>query len=165
MQWRLLMTVAVAVSGAACSTTTTVGSVSSAGSARRLVEIASSDGSLETADSGVDEPSVVVQATSPTDVQFRTRNDVGAPIALLPRRRAVNRGAIVRQGMMVGVVIGAVTGLVQGSARDRSERENLGASCDPYCGGHALVDTPIVALLGLGLGAAAGAIVAHFANQ
>ena len=97
--------------------------------------------------------------------RWRDRPLVGVPIALLPRRRAVNRGAIVRQGMMVGLVIGAVTGLVQGSARDRSERENPGASCDPYCGGHALVDAPLVALLGLGLGAAAGAIVAHFANQ
>jgi hypothetical protein len=158
------MAVAVALAGAGCSTTT-VGAASSDGAARRLVESASSDVSVETTDREVDQPSVAVYASSPTDVQFSARDDVGVPIRLLPRRRNVNRGAMVRQGMMVGTAIGAVTGLIQGSARDRSERENPGASCDPYCGGHALLDAPLVALLGLGLGAAAGAIVAHFDNQ
>jgi len=154
MKWWLLMTVAVA--GAGCATTTTVGSPSSDGTQRALAENASSDASIETTDRGLDQPELVVVASSPTDVRFHAGNEVVVPMT--PVRRASIRPAV-HQGMIIGAVIGVATGAMSGYASDENQRAHPEANCDPLCGTGLLLGTPILGAIGLGLGAAVGTVV------
>jgi hypothetical protein len=67
--------------------------------------------------------------------------------------------------MWIGAGIGVLAGLVSGSAQDQSQRDNPGAACDPYCGGNALLGSVVLGAIGLGLGAAAGAIIGSFGGS
>jgi len=122
------------------------------------------EAAAEPADEEPDAPSVVVQASSPTDVQFSAdARDVVVPVRRY-RPTTSRRRAAVHQGMWIGAGIGVLAGLVSGSAKDQSERDNPGAACDPTCGGNALLGSVLTGAIGLGLGAAAGAIIGSFGS-
>lgn len=153
MKWLCLMTLALVAVG--CATTDAAQRASTPGAPEGA-------GPVDT-DAPPDQPSVAVVATSPIDVQFRTdAADVVVPLRSPPRPVISNRRAWVRQGMLVGAVMGAIAGAAEGAARDRRESEP-GTSCDPFaCGGNQLVDPLAFGAIGLGLGAAAGAIIGAF---
>ena len=155
MRWLSLITLALVAAG--CATTTT---------AAPRVSTPNEDADTVGTDAPADQPSVVVVAHSPSDVRFRAdATDIVVPLRRPPGRAVSNRRIWVRQGMLVGAVMGAVAGAVEGAARDRRESEP-GASCDPFaCGGNQLIDPLAFGAIGLGLGAAAGAIIGAFDRQ
>jgi len=160
MRWCFLAT--IALTGAGCGTTTTVGPVANSPAPRQFVEEGSSKTSVEATDRGPDEPGVVVVATSPTEVTFRAdaRDTV---VSLRARQPTVSkRKARVTEGMWIGAGIGVLAGLVSGSASDQSARANS-AECDPLgCGAGAFLGASLLGAVGLGLGAAVGGIVGAF---
>lgn len=154
-RWALLATIALA--GAGCGTTT-VGSVASSAAPQRFVEEGQSKTSVEATDRGPDEPGVVVVATSPTDVQFQaeTRYTV---VPLRGPRPVSKRRARVHEGMWIGAAIGVLAGGVSGSARSNSAGANT-MECDTFgCGAEGVLGASVLGAVGLGLGAAVGAIV------
>lgn len=156
----LLATLVLA--GEACATATSVGPQA----ASALYETASpeAEAAIPPADDEPDAPSVVVQASSPTDVQFSVEpRDVVVPVKRY-RPTTSRRRAAVHQGMWIGAGIGILAGLSSGAAQDQRQRDNPGAACDPYCGGNALLGSAILGAIGLGLGAAAGAIIGSFGS-
>jgi len=157
MRWCLLATMALAAAG--CGTAATVGPVASGPARPRLVEEASSTASVEATDRGPDEPAVVVVATSPTDIAFHAgAQDTVVPVRLARLQPTVVR-ARVHQGMWLGAGIGLLAGAVSGNEQDNYERAHPEANCDPLCGGHTIVSSAAVGAIGLGLGAAVGAII------
>jgi hypothetical protein len=161
MKGCLLATLLLA--GEACATATSAGPVAASPAPSMQYDDVSPEAAIPPGDGDADAPSVVVQASSPTDVQFSAADtrDVVVPVRRY-RPRTSRRRAAVHQGMWIGAGIGVVAGLVSGSAKDQSERNNPGASCDPTCGGNALLGSVITGAIGLGLGAAAGAIIGSF---
>lgn len=160
MKGCLLATLLLA--GQACATGTGAGAADALQAPGTPYESASSEAAIPPANGELDGPSVVVQASSPTDVQFSAdARDVVVPVRryrpIISRRRAA-----VHQGMWIGAGLGVLAGLASGAAREQSERTNPGAACDPYCGGNPLLGGAIVGAIGLGLGAAAGAIIGSF---
>jgi hypothetical protein len=165
MKGCLLVTLLLA--GEACATATGVGPAAGPQATSALYETTSpeAEAAIPPADEEPDAPTVVVQASSPTDVQFSAdaRDVVVVPVRRY-RPTTSRRRAAVHQGMWIGAGIGVLAGLVSGSAKDQSERDNPGASCDPFCGGNALLGSVLTGAIGLGLGAAAGAIVGSFGS-
>jgi hypothetical protein len=162
MQRWLLLTVALA--GAGCATTT-VGAGSN-DPARRLADPNGAPDATPASPEQPSEPEVVVTATSPTDVQFSTGgNDTVVPLTPVPWRTPTRRRVWVQHGMLFGAAIGAALGVIDGSAADRRDSERGAPECDPLCGGHVLVDSLGLAALGLGVGAAAGAIIGLFDSR
>ena len=151
MKWWLLIAVA-SLTGAGCGTTTTAGPVADDGAPRWFAENASPDANGETTDQGPEQPSVVVQSTSPTDVRVRTEHeDVVALLRPPGRRTAVNHRARALEGILLGVGMGALTGALLGSAGGPSDS---GARCDSCLGGAA-----IFGVLGLVVGSAVVAAI------
>ena len=146
----------VAVAGAGCATTTTVGAPSSDGAQRALAENAPSDASIETTDRGPDQPDVVVVASSPTDVRFHAGNEVVVPMT--PVRRPSIKPAV-HQGMLIGAVLGAALGGLSGYQSDERQRANPEADCELNCGAGVLLGLPLLGAVGMGLGAGVGAVV------
>jgi hypothetical protein len=69
---------------------------------------------------------------------------------------------MVHQGMLIGAAIGALIGAASGNQQDRANAATPG-SCDTLaCGNNTLGGALILGALGLGAGAAAGAIIASF---
>jgi len=159
MRWCLLATIALAAVG--CGTTTTVGPVADGPARPRLVEEApaTATASVEATDLGLDQPGVVVVATSPTDLQFRAdAQDILVPLTPVPRRPTGVR-ARVHAGMWFGAGLGLLAGAVSGNEQDSYERAHPEANCDPLCGSHTAVTALAGGAIGLGLGAAVGAII------
>jgi hypothetical protein len=159
MKWWLLMTMALAGGGCA---TSAAGFGLSGAAPRPPAEVASPEVSVDSADAPPEQPDVVVTATSPTDVQFRAdARDV--VVRVLPRRPNPRRKAAIEQGMAIGTVIGVVAGFAAGAANDRqqsmstAEHDTLGSGPGPILGATAC------GAIGLGLGAAVGAIVGRLA--
>jgi hypothetical protein len=158
MRWCLLATIALA--GAGCGTTTTVGPAAATPAQPRFVEEASSQTSVEATDRGPDQPGVVVVATSPTDVRLRPdATYTVVPLGPVGQPTVTNRKAWVTQGMWIGAGIGVLYGAVSGNERDNELRATPG-SCDTGgCGSHVFLDSAVLGAIGLGLGAAVGAII------
>ena len=87
---------------------------------------------------GADQPSVVIIATSPDHVQFRSdAQDVVVPLRRAPLPAASPRRATVMQGMLIGAAIGVIAGAMQGAERDKWAAAHPEAHCDPFsCGGN-----------------------------
>lgn len=156
------MLLAVALVGGACATTT-AGAVSNDPAQRQAGASAAPDAGVANPDQSSEQPGVVVTATSPTNVQFSTvGHDTVVPLRPVLSRTPARRRIWVQHGMLVGAMIGAAAGVIEGSAADRRDAQPGAPNCDPYCGDHMLVDSLGFAALGLGVGAAAGAVLAAF---
>jgi hypothetical protein len=160
MKGRLLAMLLLA--GEACATATGADVAAAPQTPGALYQMVPPEAAAEPADEEPDAPSVVVQASSPTDVQFSAdARDVVVPVRryrpVISRRRAA-----VHQGMWIGAGLGVLAGLTSGAAQDQRQRDNPGASCDLSCGGNPLLGAAIAGAIGLGLGAAAGAILGSF---
>jgi hypothetical protein len=153
MKWCLLMTVALA--GMGCATAAAVGPAGG-GPARGGVSPSEAPETPVVMEGGPEEPTVVIEATSPTEIRYRTQ---GETVVRLRRPPGPSHVRIrTHEGMGIGAGIGAIAGVMAGAANERN------ASADPDCAGGACVAGPILSALvfgaiGLGLGAAAGSIV------
>ena len=151
MRWWLLLT--IAASGAGCGTTATRGSVADDRVRRPLTKDASAEMAVEATDrEPEDQPTVVVEATSPTDVRFRTDGETMVP---LRRHRPITvishrRGA--GQGALIGCVVGVAAGLLSGASSQGSSDPDA-VPLGPILG------AALLGGVGTGLGAIAGAVI------
>jgi len=118
------------LTGAGCATTMPVASVSS-------------ETTVATADVG-DEPTVVVEAVSPTVVRYRTEGETVVPI-----KRPYPTAAKIRRrnkvmGMLIGGGIGAFVGALGGNESDRRQA----ATCEEFCGTGSLVFSVLAMVAG-----------------
>ena len=117
------------LTGVGCATTMPVASLS--------------ETTVAAADVG-DEPIVVVEATSPTAVQYRTEGETVVPI-----KRAYPAAARIRRrnkvlGMLIGGGIGAVAGALGGNESDRRQA----TTCEEFCGTGSLVFSVLAMVAG-----------------
>ena len=117
------------LTGVGCATTMPVASLS--------------ETTVAAADVG-EEPTVVVEATSPTAVQYRTEGETVVPI-----NRAYPAGARIRRrnkvlGMLIGGGIGAVAGALGGNESDRRQA----TTCEEFCGTGSLVFSVLAMVAG-----------------
>src|SRR5205814_1487233 len=82
------LALALPLAGAGCWTTT-VGSISDPRAQRWLADNASSEMVIETADRAPDRTGVLIQAASPTEISFRTRETTVVPIERIRRLTVV----------------------------------------------------------------------------
>jgi len=87
---------------------------------------------------------VVVEATSPTAVQYRTEGETVVPI-----KRAYPAAARIRRrnkvlGMLIGGGIGAVAGALGGNESDRRQA----TTCEEFCGTGSLVFSVLAMVAG-----------------
>jgi hypothetical protein len=127
MKWWLAML--LVLTGVGCATTMPVASLS--------------ETTVAAADVG-DEPTVVVEATSPTAVQYRTEGETVVPI-----KRAYPAAARIRRrnkvlGMLIGGGIGAVAGALGGNESDRRQA----TTCEEFCGTGSLVFSVLAMVAG-----------------
>jgi len=153
--WLLLMAIGGTALG--CATTTVAGPAANIQARPWVTETASAQVTAET-DGGADQPTVVVEAASPTSVRYRTEGETVVPLQHFHPPAPTKRRIRTHQGMWIGAAIGVLAGVSMGAANERS------ASADPDCPGGSCVAGPILAggilgAIGLGLGAAVGAIV------
>ena len=124
--WLLLT---IGVTGIACTTTTTAGSLSDGAARRWLDEKSSSEMTVETKDSPSGLDDVRIEAISPTDVRFRARSGEVLPIDRVRRVTVRNhwRGGL--EGMLIGGGAGVAFGVLFGLlATTRSSSATAG--CD-----------------------------------
>jgi hypothetical protein len=159
MRWFPLA--AVALAGAGCWSTTTVGSVSDDRAQRWLAENASSDMNVAMADLRPDQNSIALQATSPTDIRFLTREG-WVPIDDVRRLTVVKRGRGMLDGALLGVGIGALGGYLQGLTSNLSAYEQS-MDCTIICNKSDAANWGALAfgVLGLLAGTITGAVVGH----
>jgi len=117
------------LTGVGCATTMPVASLS--------------ETTVAAADVG-EEPTVVVEATSPTAVQYRTEGETVVPI-----KRAYPAAARIRRrnkvlGMLIGGGIGAVAGALGGNESDRRQA----TTCEEFCGTGSLVFSVLAMVAG-----------------
>jgi hypothetical protein len=142
---------------AAACTTATVGRVGVAIAQERPADHASAEVRVETTEPEPDEP--VIVTTWPTQLEFRpSAGDTVVPLTPLHPSGGARRGSWTTQGMLIGTAIGVVAGLLIGGKRDDYQRAHPEENCDPLCGGNTFGDATLFGLLGLGIGAAIGAI-------
>src|SRR5262245_18575478 len=132
---RFLATLLLA--GAGCATTT-VAPAGAPQAPRWIAADAPPETGAEPADRGADAASVVVQASSPTDVQCRTdASDVVVPLS--PRQPAAgNRRTVAAQAKWIGLGMGVLAGGLIGYGNDhRSDPASPPPECDTGfgCGG------------------------------
>jgi len=153
--WLLLMAIGGMALG--CATTAAAGPAPSGSAMTWPTETAPLDVTVA-ADPNADQPTVVVEATSPTSVRYRTEGETVVPLQHFHPPVPTKRRIRTHQGMLIGAAIGVLAGVSMGAANERA------ASADPDCPGGSCVAGPILAggicgAIGLGLGAAVGAIV------
>ena len=166
MKWFLLLTMVLTSAGCA-TTATNVGAAAGPQSHGWPAANAPAETTTVPADGGPDSPGVVVTATSPTNVQFSPdARDAVIPLTPVPRQLTHSRRrAAVHQGMWIGAGIGILAGLAMGQERDQDTRAHPEMDCDTFdCGVAALFGGVAFGAIGLGLGAAAGAIVGRIGN-
>lgn len=117
------------LTGVGCATTMPVASLS--------------ETTVAAADVG-DEPIVVVEATSPTAVQYRTEGETVVPIKrVYPAAARIRRRNKVL-GMLIGGGIGAVAGALGGNESDRRQA----TTCEEFCGTGSLVFSVLAMVAG-----------------
>jgi hypothetical protein len=142
---------------AAAGTTATVGRIGVAIAQERRADDATPGVRTETTEPEPDEP--VIVTTWPTQLEFRpSAGDTVVPLTPLHSSAGARRGSWTTRGMLIGTAIGVVAGLLIGGKRDDYQRAHPEANCDPLCGGNTFGDATLLGLLGLGIGAAIGAI-------
>jgi len=130
MKWWLPMLLAV-MTGAGCATTTTMPVASVPETAVATVDVG-------------EQPTVVVEATSPTVVRYRTEGETVVPI-----KQAYPAAAKVRRrnkvvGMLIGGGIGAAVGALGGNESDRRQA----GTCEELCGTGAAVFSVLAMVAG-----------------
>jgi hypothetical protein len=143
---------AMVLLGAGCAMTT-VGRVGTANAQGQPVDNPPSEVSVETAGAAPDQPGVVVTAHSPTAVRFQPdAGDTVIPLTPIhPHAPARHRLSPATYGLLIGVLGGAALG----SANDHDPRVLM----DPdSCRCSVIPSAVIFGLIGLGVGAAVGAI-------
>jgi hypothetical protein len=157
----LLMTMAMTLAAAGCASTTTARPAANVIQAQRqLAENASPDVDPEAAERATDEPAVVIVATSPRDVQFRAgAGDVLVPPRHPHPRTITARRAMVHQGMLIGTVVGVIAGALLGAEDDSRAKADPDVSC-AHC--NAILGSTFLGAVGLGAGAAVGAVAGTF---
>jgi len=148
MKTWLLLTIGLAAIG--CATPTAAGPAT-AGPPPGWVAAGPppSEAAVET-DGAPGQPRVVVAAMSPTEIRYRVEGETIVPIQPLHPPGPSIRRVRTRQGMWIGAAIGVIAGL----ALPRPPADD---GCEFYCGrGLAAVG---FGAIGLGLGAAVGAIL------
>jgi hypothetical protein len=150
----------VALAGAGCWSTTT-GSTADPGVQRWLADNHASEMIAETTDRGP-EPSVVVQAVSPTEISFRTKNDTVVPIGQVRRLTVVSHGRGALEGAGIGVVTGALLGGLYGLSRGLSAYERS-QDCTIVCNNSDAAEwgALMFGVLGLISGTLVGAVAGH----
>ena len=139
--------------GLGCSTTTAAGPAGGGPAPRWVAANAAPEVTVET-DRGP-EPSVVIEATSPTEVRYRTAGETVVPIGHFHPPVPSKRRVRTHQGMWIGAGLGILAGLALPSAPADEAH-----GCDVSCGGGgAVLGAVALGAIGLGLGAAVGAIV------
>jgi hypothetical protein len=149
--WLLVIAAALAVGGCA---TAGVGTAPPDGTPHPVAE------NVATADGASEQPGVVVMATTPTAVQFGP--GASDPVVrLLPVHRPTAVRAAVHQGMWIGAAIGALSAALMGYQSDQDVQAHPAADCDTLScgGGGVIIGSLVFGAIGLGLGAAVGAIV------
>lgn len=127
--WLLLT---IGVTGIACTTTTTVGSLSDGAAGRWLAENTSSETTVETKGSASGLDDVRIEAASPTEVRFRARSGQVLPIDRVRRITARNHWLGGLEGALVGAGAGVAAGVLVGLlATTRSSSAT--APCDDIC--------------------------------
>jgi hypothetical protein len=156
-RWLLMMALTVGACGS-----TAVGYPASATPAQQWrPESAPSDERTETTEPPQDQPEVVIVATAPSAVQFHPdARDVIVPLRHVRPPTITPRRARVHQGMWIGAGIGILAGALSGIESERNARSDPDASC-PGC---FILGAAVFGAIGLGLGAAAGAVIGAFDN-
>jgi hypothetical protein len=154
MKWCLALTM-LALTGGGCAATTAASVTAEA--------IGPDTGNN---DGPPDQPGVVITAASPDDFQFRADPN-GAVVPLQPLRPPIRRSVKPRvyAGMLIGAGVGALLGVMTGDTHDDAAAPAAPGECDPLCGspGPRLGGLGYSAI-GLGLGAAAGALFGLLEN-
>jgi hypothetical protein len=127
MKWWLAML--LVLTGVGCATTMPVASLS--------------ETTVAAADVG-DEPIVVVEATSPTAVQYRTEGETVVPI----KRAYPAAGKIRRRNKVVGMLIGGGIGAVAGALGGNESDRRQATTCEEFCGTGSLVFSVLAMVAG-----------------
>jgi len=117
------------LTGVGCATTMPVASLS--------------ETTVAAADVG-DEPIVVVEATSPTAVQYRTEGETVVPI----KRAYPAAGKIRRRNKVVGMLIGGGIGAVAGALGGNESDRRQATTCEEFCGTGSLVFSVLAMVAG-----------------
>ena len=117
------------LTGVGCATTMPVASLS--------------ETTVAAADVG-DEPTVVVEATSPTAVQYRTEGETVVPI----KRAYPAAGKIRRRNKVVGMLIGGGIGAVAGALGGNESDRRQATTCEEFCGTGSLVFSVLAMVAG-----------------
>jgi len=139
-----------------------VGSISDPTAQRWLADNASSDMNIETADRASDRTGVLIQAASPIEITFRTRESTIVSIERVKRVTVVKHGWGALEGAGIGAATGALLGALYGATGDLSAYERS-MDCTIICnksdaaGWNAL----IFGVLGLVGGTLTGAVIGH----
>jgi uncharacterized membrane protein len=154
--------IVVALAGAGCWSTTTVGSVPEDRAQRWFAEHGSSDLNIETIDRAPDQTAVIVQASSPTEISFRTRNATVVPIDRVRRVTVVRHGLGALEGGALGTAIGAGVGALYGMSRGLSQYERS-SDCTIVCNNSdaAKWGALMYGVFGLVSGTLFGAVIGH----
>jgi hypothetical protein len=160
MRWCVLLAIALASAG--CWSTTTVGSVSDYGAQRWFAANGSSEMNIETTDRAPDQTGVIIEASSPTEISFRTRNETVVPIDRVRRVTVVKHGRGALEGALMGAAIGATVGALYGLNRSLSPYERSG-DCALVCNNSdaAKWGALMFGVVGLAAGTLTGAVVGH----
>jgi hypothetical protein len=150
--WFLLLTIGLL--GMGCATAPAAGPAAAGPQPPWFAENVPSETHVET-DGGTAQPSVVIEAISPTQVQYRTEGET-VVLRSLPAPSKVR--VRTHQGMWIGGAVGILGAVMMSAASERS------ANADPDCAGAAcgagvILGGAVFGAIGLGLGAAVGAII------
>jgi hypothetical protein len=151
----------VALASAGCWSTTT-GSTADPGVQRWLADNDASEMIAETTDRGPEQPGVVVQAPSPTEISFRTKSGAVVPIGQVRRLTVVSHGRGALEGAGIGVVTGALLGGLYGMSRGLSSYERS-MDCTIICNNSDAAEwgALMFGVLGLISGTLVGALAGH----
>jgi hypothetical protein len=152
MRWWLLMTAVLA--GAGCATT-------AAGTGPFAAPPQPAPETVEAPAPDADQLGVVVTSTSPSQVQFRAdARDMIVPLQPRHGRAPSGRRIAVHDGMWIGAALGMLAGGLLGHQSEQNAAAHPGTECYTLScgGGGTLVGLVMLGAIGLGLGAAGGAI-------
>lgn len=149
------------VAGAGC-TTTTVGRVGDPSAQWWLADHAGSEMTVTTADWRPAQTSVALQATSATEIEFRTGDGAVVPIGNVRQLTVVKHGRGTLDGALLGIGIGALLGYMYGLTRDLSAYERS-MDCTIVCNSSDAANWGALTfgVLGLLSGTITGAILGH----
>ena len=116
------MAAALALPGAGCWTTT-VGRAGDPSAQGWLADHAGSEMTVATTDRQPDQSGMAIEATSPTEIRFRTREGAVVPIETVRQVTVVKHGRGTLEGALLGVGIGALAGYMYGLTGDLSAYE------------------------------------------